>query len=123
MNNFFLADEAPRSTASSEYAYLLSLFLIGKLAITAAAQLIWVYSLEILPTEFRSVVAGEASVFGRVGSIFSPYIIDLLVIQFFTTLLMSYNSNGYLLFSIESKLSKTILLKIWKERVSPIQKE
>lgn len=49
------------------------------MTITAAFQLVWMYTLEVLPTEFRSVVVGEGSVFGRVGSMFSPYIVDLLV--------------------------------------------
>ncbi|RXG68989.1 Organic cation transporter protein [Armadillidium vulgare] len=35
-------------------------------------------SIELIPTEFRSVILGEASVCGKFGSFFSPYIVDLL---------------------------------------------
>ncbi|KAL7632406.1 UNVERIFIED_CONTAM: hypothetical protein RMT77_017260 [Armadillidium vulgare] len=62
----------------SFYVWLLVLSLIGKFAITAAFQLLWIFSIELIPTEFRSVILGEASVCGKFGSFFSPYIVDLL---------------------------------------------
>ncbi|KAG0721010.1 Organic cation transporter protein [Chionoecetes opilio] len=52
--------------------------LSGKMAITAALTLIWMFTSELFPTKYRSRVTGQASVAARVGSISSPYINDIL---------------------------------------------
>lgn len=52
---------------------------LGKFAVTAAFELVWMYTAELFPTKYRSLAVGEASVFARVGSTASPYINDLLV--------------------------------------------
>ncbi|XP_042890135.1 organic cation transporter protein-like [Penaeus japonicus] len=52
--------------------------LCGKMAITAAFHLIWLFTAELFPTKYRSLAVGEASVCARVGSICSPYINDIL---------------------------------------------
>ncbi|XP_068202138.1 organic cation transporter protein-like isoform X2 [Palaemon carinicauda] len=57
---------------------ILFLSLSGKLAITAAFHLIYVFTAELFPTKYRSLAVGESSMMARVGSIASPYINDLL---------------------------------------------
>ncbi|KAK3886027.1 hypothetical protein Pcinc_009803 [Petrolisthes cinctipes] len=54
------------------------LSLAGKVAITAACQLIWAYTSELYPTKVRSLALGEANFLARLGSLCSPYINDLL---------------------------------------------
>nr|XP_053634384.1 organic cation transporter protein-like [Cherax quadricarinatus] len=51
---------------------------IGKMAVTAAFQLAWMYTAELFPTKFRSLAVGQASFCARIGSTSSPYINDLL---------------------------------------------
>ncbi|KAK4315039.1 hypothetical protein Pmani_013710 [Petrolisthes manimaculis] len=50
----------------------------GKVAVTAAFQLIWAYTSELYPTRFRSLAVGQSSVCARLGSLLSPYINDIL---------------------------------------------
>ncbi|KAK7025524.1 hypothetical protein SK128_003707 [Halocaridina rubra] len=57
---------------------IIFLSLSGKLAITAAFHLIYVFTAELFPTKYRSLAVGESSMMARVGSISSPYINDLL---------------------------------------------
>ena len=62
--------------AENTYEIWLTVFsLTGKFAITTVFQLIWMLTIEMLPTKHRSVVVAEASVCGRVGSFCSPYIV------------------------------------------------
>lgn len=56
---------------------------IGKLCVTAAFHLTWIYTAEMFPTRYRSLAVGEGSCIARMGSICSPYIIDILVSLFF----------------------------------------
>ncbi|XP_047475630.1 organic cation transporter protein-like isoform X2 [Penaeus chinensis] len=51
---------------------------IGKLCVTAAFHLTWIYTAEMFPTRYRSLAVGEGSCIARIGSICSPYIIDIL---------------------------------------------
>lgn len=55
----------------------------GKLCVTAAFHLTWIYTAEMFPTRYRSLAVGEGSCVARMGSICSPYIIDILVSLFF----------------------------------------
>lgn len=50
----------------------------GKVAITAAFQLVWMYTAELYPTMYRSLAVGLGSVFARIGAMCSPYINDIL---------------------------------------------
>ncbi|KAK4324538.1 hypothetical protein Pmani_004813 [Petrolisthes manimaculis] len=54
------------------------LSLLGKMAITAAFHLVWLFTAELFPTYYRSIAIGDASVCGRIGSTISPYINDIL---------------------------------------------
>ncbi|CAL4063246.1 unnamed protein product, partial [Meganyctiphanes norvegica] len=52
--------------------------LVGKMAITAAFHLIWFFTVELFPTRYRSQAVAQSSVCGRLGSVFSPYVNDIL---------------------------------------------
>ncbi|CAL4241083.1 unnamed protein product, partial [Meganyctiphanes norvegica] len=54
------------------------LSLVGKMAVSAAFHLIFIYTAELFPTEYRSLAVGQASVCGRIGSILSPFINDII---------------------------------------------
>lgn len=51
----------------------------GKVAVTAAFQLIWAYTTELYPTRFRSLAVGQANLCARFGALLSPYINDIIV--------------------------------------------
>ncbi|XP_076064207.1 organic cation transporter protein-like [Oratosquilla oratoria] len=56
----------------------MSLFLLGKVAITSAFQLVYLFTVELYPTRTRTLALGGANVCARIGSILSPYINDLV---------------------------------------------
>nr|XP_053637330.1 uncharacterized protein LOC128692281 [Cherax quadricarinatus] len=68
--------------------------LIGKTAITAAYQLVWMMTAELFPTKYRSLALGHASFLGKTGSILSPYINDILTLPDLSSLegIMSVSS-------------------------------
>ncbi|XP_045131154.1 LOW QUALITY PROTEIN: organic cation transporter protein-like [Portunus trituberculatus] len=57
---------------------LMFLSLSGKVAITMGFHLIWLFTLELFPTKYRSLATSQASVCARVGSVSSPYLNDVL---------------------------------------------
>ncbi|KAK8407772.1 hypothetical protein O3P69_002367 [Scylla paramamosain] len=58
---------------------ILMLFsLSGKVAITMGFHLLWVFTVELFPTNYRSLATSQASLCARIGGVFSPYIIDLV---------------------------------------------
>ncbi|XP_068223633.1 organic cation/carnitine transporter 2-like [Palaemon carinicauda] len=50
----------------------------GRIAISSAFVICYMYTAELFPTRYRSLAVGQSSVMGRVGSIVSPYINDIL---------------------------------------------
>lgn len=52
--------------------------MIGKLGISAAFADIYFLSAELFPTSIRSFILGLSCIFGRLGSLASPYIADLV---------------------------------------------
>ncbi|XP_066963443.1 solute carrier family 22 member 3-like isoform X2 [Macrobrachium rosenbergii] len=50
----------------------------GKFMVTAAFHLAFVYTAELFPTKYRPLAVSQSSVCARIGSIFSPYINDIL---------------------------------------------
>ncbi|XP_076058982.1 organic cation transporter protein-like isoform X2 [Oratosquilla oratoria] len=56
-----------------------TLAMLGKLAITGVFQALYVYSIELYPTEIRITGLGFSIMSSRFGSIISPYIIQYLV--------------------------------------------
>lgn len=60
-------------TPTSLYWTAILLFLTGKLAITAAFGVIYVYTAELFPTAIRSGAVGLSSTMGRVGAMIAPF--------------------------------------------------
>ena len=60
--------------------------MIGKLTISMAYQVIYLYIIEILPTEVRFQGLGASMLASRIGSILTPYVTDYLVMYFKTRL-------------------------------------
>lgn len=50
---------------------------MGKFGIAAAFAIVYVYSAEIFPTEYRSVGIGACSMCARIGGIIAPFIASL----------------------------------------------
>ncbi|XP_018021226.2 organic cation transporter protein [Hyalella azteca] len=57
---------------------VMTLAMIGKLCISMAFQIIYLYAVELLPTEIRSTGIGSMVFVSRFGAIVSPFIIDTL---------------------------------------------
>ncbi|PVD28336.1 hypothetical protein C0Q70_10923 [Pomacea canaliculata] len=53
------------------------LAMIGKLGVSSSFAIIYLYSAELYPTVMRNFGVGCGSMFARVGSLLSPYIVDL----------------------------------------------
>lgn len=57
------------------------MFLVGKLGITSAFGIVYVYTAEMLPTIIRSGGVGTASTVARIGALLAPFV-PLLVRKF-----------------------------------------
>ncbi|XP_041354562.1 organic cation transporter protein-like isoform X1 [Gigantopelta aegis] len=62
---------------SDKGTIVLVLAMIGKMCVSAAFTIIYIFSAELFPTIVRNSAIGWGSVFARVGGIISPYIADL----------------------------------------------
>lgn len=62
---------------------LYSLVLSGltRFFLTLATSIKWVYTLELMPTNIRSLGFAMAFAMGRIGGIFAPYIRDMVRID------------------------------------------
>ncbi|XP_066985957.1 organic cation/carnitine transporter 2-like [Macrobrachium rosenbergii] len=60
------------------FGLLMTFAMTGKIAISAAFIICYLYTAELFPTRHRSLAVGQSSVVGRFGSMMSPYINDIL---------------------------------------------
>ncbi|KAH8307302.1 hypothetical protein KR044_009704, partial [Drosophila immigrans] len=63
---------ASAAVGSDDYAGSLTLFLIGKLAITCSFQILYFFTSEIFPTNVRNSLLSLCSMVGRIGSMLAP---------------------------------------------------
>ncbi|XP_030571482.1 solute carrier family 22 member 4-like [Drosophila novamexicana] len=63
---------ASAAVGSDDYAGSLTLFLIGKLAITCSFQILYFFTSEIFPTNVRNSLLSVCSMIGRIGSMLAP---------------------------------------------------
>ncbi|XP_022216949.2 organic cation transporter protein-like [Drosophila obscura] len=63
---------ASAGIAADNYAGALTLFLIGKLAITCSFQILYFFTSEIFPTNVRNSLLSLCSMVGRIGSMLAP---------------------------------------------------
>lgn len=75
------------NNSSNNWA-VITLFLLGKLGITAAFGIVYVHTAEMLPTIIRSGGVGTASTVARVGALLAPFV-PMLVRLFYTVLCVS----------------------------------
>lgn len=62
-----------------EYSMVnLTLANIGKFFVAAAFQMCYIYTSELVPTGVRNIAVGTSSMWARVGTILSPFIVDFL---------------------------------------------
>lgn len=65
----------------------LSLFMISKLAIAVAFDIVYIQTAEIFPTSMRATMLSLCSMFGRIGSIMAPQV-TLVVCDIFISFLV-----------------------------------
>ena len=53
--------------------------MVGKMTISMAYQTMYVYMMELFPTEARTWGVGTTTFASRIGSIITPYVVDNLV--------------------------------------------
>lgn len=63
---------ASAGVGADNYAGALTLFLIGKLAITCSFQILYFFTSEIFPTNVRNSLLSLCSMVGRIGSMIAP---------------------------------------------------
>lgn len=67
------------------------MFLVGKLGITSAFGVVYVYTAEMLPTIIRSGGVGTASTVARVGALVAPFV--PLLVRYFQVITYCFATN------------------------------
>jgi len=80
-----------------------TIFMIGKLGVTAAFGTIYLYTSELLPTPVRTAALGLSSMCGRLGAIAAPYIASLQIS-------LGSSSVPLAIFGVNAFISGTLIL-------------
>lgn len=73
---------------------MVSVALLGRLGVTIVYAIVTLYTAELFPTEIRNSAIGVSSMFGHMGSMLAPFVVD------FTVLLILVIIYYYLVFGI-----------------------
>ncbi|XP_066985956.1 organic anion transporter 3-like [Macrobrachium rosenbergii] len=60
------------------FGLLMTFAMTGKITISTAFVICYLYTAELFPTRYRSLAVGQSSTIGCIGSMMSPYINDIL---------------------------------------------
>ena len=78
----YRCDDIRLALLSDEQWITTALFFIGKMGISAAFSSIYLMTGELFPTFIRNGIVGAGSCMGRIASLLSPFIADLVCTPF-----------------------------------------
>ena len=92
-------------------ALLITLSMIGKLAITASYGVVYIFSAELYPTEVRNVGMGGSSMCARIGGMLCPYV-NMLIDTWRPLPYIIYGAMAFAAGILALKLPETLKKKL-----------